>query len=326
MASSHILPIQGHPDHTVRHLCDRLDLADETGAYLGGHKLGSERIDFAIQSVKITMVTLCAVLILFSSQTFALTLFIDFNNAESEIQAFRLNGNGKPHDLLVLPSYERISISKRSAALRANARLDRWTLVAQQCALSERVKSSHCNDVYTHIRQAELDRVAATGSYTFQDLKIELGLLQAGNPDLRFDMLVVSGHHETGFYSGELSQATERQFAELIKSGSLILSDLNTVVLLGCGTGSKNAYAEFLSPLFPKTTLVVGAEDSAPTRDEARNLAFIRKLNASRPKLLQVRTAKQIEPIFRSLLAEGWPVSLLWRNSTLFLKGGAEPF
>jgi hypothetical protein len=256
----------------------------------------------------------------------ALTLFIDFNNADSEIQAFRTNRFGKPHEILVLPSYERISPNKRAAALRASARLERWTLEAQQCALAQRMKPSKCNDVYAQIRQAELDRVAATGSYTFQDLKTELDNLQASNPNIRFDMLVVSGHHETGFYSGELSQATEREFAEIIKSSSLILSDLNTVVLLGCGTGSKNAYAEFLSPLFPQATLVVGAEDSAPTRDEARNLAFIRKLNASRPKLLQVRTAKQIEPIFRSLLAEDWPVSLLWRNSTLFLKAGAEPF
>jgi hypothetical protein len=258
--------------------------------------------------------------------TYALTLFIDFNNAESEIQAFRVNRRGKPHEIAVLPSYERISIQQRAIARRANARLERYTHEAQECAVASSQNSPLCAEVFTHIRRAELERIAATGDYSFQDLKAELLALNERNPSLRFDMLVVSGHHETGFYSGELSQATEREFSELIKQSGPVLSELNTIVLLGCWTGSRNSYAEYLSPLFPKATLLVGAEDRAPTRDETRNLAFIRKLNASRTRLLQARTSKEIEPVFRGLLAEDWPVSLLWRNSTLFLKRGAETF
>lgn len=176
-----------------------------------------------------------------------------------------------------------------------------------------------------NIRRAELDRITATGDYSFDDLILELDRFIADNPDIRFDMLVVSGHHELRHYRGELLQATQQQIVHLIQRFGPVFSELEMIVLLGCSTGSRPAFTE-LSPLLPSVRFIVGAHAIAPTRDAARNLLFIRKLNAARPRLLKGQTSEQIEPIFRSLLALNWPVSLLWRHQVLFLSTGPEPF
>jgi hypothetical protein len=255
----------------------------------------------------------------------ARTLFIDLNNADSEIKAFNASAVGKVPPIIVLPSYQRIDPKQRKAARVANASLDELTVLAQHCAVSVLAKSEQCRNVYVNIRNAELDRVAATGDYSIDDLTLELTYILKINPDIRFDTLVVSGHHELSYYRGELFQATQKQIVKLVKQFGPAFSRLNMIVLLGCGTGSRIAFTE-LSALFPNVTLMVGAQDRAPTRDEARNLLFIRKLNASRSRLLNGQTSAQIEPIFRSLLAENWPVSLLWRHQVLFFNTGAEPF
>ncbi len=262
----------------------------------------------------------------FTLPAWGLTLFIDFNNADSEIQAFKPRRVSGPENIVLLPSYERISPRQRAAARRANTKLDQLISQAQECAITEGKKQSSCIDVYPRIRKAELARIKATGNYSFADLKAELSQLSERNPALRFDMLVVSGHHELGFYRGELTQATDREFAEVIAHGQAMFARLNTVVLLGCGTGTRGGYQNHISPLFPNVTLIVGAEDNAPTRDEPRNLAFIRKFNVSRTNLLNSKTKKEIEPIVQSLRAENWPVSLLWRNETLFLKDETQRF
>lgn len=262
----------------------------------------------------------------FSNLGYARTLFIDFNNAESEIAVFKKSRNGMPSDVVVVPSYARITPKQRLAVLHANALIEKFTLKAQDCAVSVKKKNDHCDEVYDHIRQAELDRIAATGGYSADDLKAELLALIESEKDKPFDMLVVSGHHEQGYYRGELTQAKVLEFAEILTESRDLFSQVNTLVLLGCGTGTKDAYVQNLAPMFPGVPLIFGAEDNAPTRDEARNLAYLRKLVAVRTPLLLAKTAREIEPIFQSLLAQKWPVSLLWRQNTVFFKDGAEPF
>ena len=256
---------------------------------------------------------------------YARTLFIDFNNAESEIAVFKQSRKGRSTEVVVVPSYTRISEQQRLDVLSANIEVEKFTKKAQDCAVSGK-KGASCDQNYDRIRQAELNRLAATGGYTFDDLKAELLALSDSEKDKPFDMLVISGHHELGYYRGELTEAKILQFAEVLAQTPDLFSQVNTVVLLGCGTGTKDAYVQNLVPMFPKVPLIFGAEDNAPTRDEARNLAYIRKLVTLRPKLLMAKTAREVEPLFQSLLAKNWPVSLLWRQNTVFFKDGAEPF
>lgn len=265
-------------------------------------------------------------LYLCSELSYARTLFIDFNNAGGEIAVFQKGRKGQPADVVVVPSYVRITPKQRSAALQANAALEKFTRQALDCAVSAKKKNDHCADVYDRIRQAELDRVQATGEYSADDLKADLLALIESEKDNPFDMLVISGHHELGYYRGELTQVKVLQFAEIVTESRHLFRQVNTVVLLGCGTGTKVAYGQYLAPLFPGVPLIFGAEDRAPTRDEARNLAYIRKLLAVRSQLLSAQTVRDIEPLYQSLLAKNWPVSLLWRQNVIFFKDGAELF
>lgn len=226
----------------------------------------------------------------------------------------------------MVPSYARISEQQRLDVLSANADIEKYTLKVQACATSEKKSKKDCDRYYDRIRQAELERVAATGAYSAEDLKTELLALSESEQDKPFDMLVISGHHELGYYRGELTEAKILQFADIVAQTQALFSQVNTVVLLGCGTGTKDAYMQNLMPMFPNVPLILGAEDNAPTRDEARNLAYIRKVVQLRPKLLAAKTAQEIEPLFQSLLAKNWPVSLLWRQNTVFFKNGSEPF
>ena len=256
---------------------------------------------------------------------YARTLFIDFNNAESEIAVFKQSRNGKSTEVVVVPSYARISEQQRLDVLSANVEIEKFTKKALDCAVLGK-KSAACDQNFDRIRQAELNRLAATGGYAFDDLKAELLALSESDKGKPFDMLVISGHHELGFYRGELTEAKILQFAEVLLQSPDLFSQVNTVVLLGCSTGTKDAFVQNLAPMFPKVPLIFGAEDNAPTRDEARNLAYIRKLVTVRPKLLSAKTAQEVEPLFQSLLAKNWPVSLLWRQNTVFFKDGVEPF
>jgi hypothetical protein len=254
------------------------------------------------------------------------TLFFDFNNAESEIRIFRENLGGEPREVIVLPSYKRITHAQRRAAREASALIEMQSSRAQECASSRKPRVDRCDEVYAEIRRAELLRIEATGDYTAADLRAELRALVEHELQQNFDTLVVSGHHETGYYNGELTQANERDLARIFTESGIDRAQFNTIVLLACGTGTRNAYLEYLAPLFPDVPLIFGAEDSAPTRDEPRNLAFIRKLLLVRPNLLQAKTRQEVKPLYRSLLVEHWPVSLLWRRHTLFFAHGVEPF
>jgi hypothetical protein len=252
------------------------------------------------------------------------TLFIDFNNAESEIRVFRENVGGKRQEVVVLPSYERITPSQRATARKANTLIETYTSIALECATSIKVRVDRCDDVYAEIRRAELLRIKATGDYSANDLKAELRSLIAKEPSKKFDLLVISGHHDKGYYNGELTQARERDISLMLKESAIDLAQFNTIILLGCKTGTRDTYIRYLAPLFADVVLIFGAEDRAPTRDELRNLAFIRKLLSVRHSLLNAKTRKDVEPIYRDLLAERWPVSLLWNRQFLFFSQGVE--
>lgn len=254
------------------------------------------------------------------------TLFIDFNNADSEIAAFRSKPAKSAEEVVVVPSYTRITPKQRLAVLRANAAVERFTLKVQACAVSGKRNTSYCESLYDRIRQSELDRLAATGDYSTDDLRAELKALSQSDAGKPFDMLVISGHHELGYYRGELADAQVLQFADILTESRALFSQVNTVILLGCSTGTKDTYVQNLAPMFPHVPLILGAEDNAPTRDEARNLAYIRKVVQLRPKLLAATTAAEVQPLFQRLLDKNWPVSLLWRQNTVFFKDGVEPF
>ncbi len=272
-----------------------------------------------------------ASLALLSSPASARTLFIDFNNADSEIAVFKQSHQGVANEVVVVPSYKRITQKQRLHVVKVNETIERLTVKVGDCAVAANMivktaakKDKNCDAYYDQIFALEKEREKTTGYYNADDLKAELLALLEDTKSVPFNMVVISGHHEQGFYRGELTDAKVKEFIDMMDESRALFSKVNTVVFLGCETGTKNVFQNTLLGMFPAVPVILASEDNAPTRNEARNLAYIRHVINIRPKLLAARTVKEVQPLFNSLLAKNWPVSLLWRQTTVFFKESTE--
>lgn len=272
-----------------------------------------------------------ASLALLSSPASARTLFIDFNNADSEIAVFKQSHQGVANEVVVVPSYKRITQKQRLHVVKVNEAIERLTVKVGDCAVAANMivktaakKDKNCDAYYDQIFALEKEREKTTGYYNADDLKAELLALLEDTKSVPFNMVVISGHHEQGFYRGELTDAKVKEFIDMMDESRALFSKVNTVVFLGCETGTKTVFQNTLLAMFPSVPVILASEDNAPTRNEARNLAYIRHVINIRPKLLAARTVKEVQPLFNSLLAKNWPVSLLWRQNTVFFKESTE--
>jgi hypothetical protein len=253
----------------------------------------------------------------------ARTLFIDFNNAESEIAVFKQAHQGVSSEVVVVPSYQRITRKQRLHIVKVNEAIEAYTVKLQDCAVATK-RDAKCDSYYDKIYSLEQEREKTTAYYSAEDLKKELMALMEDKKAVPFDMVVISGHHEQGFYRGELTDAKVKEFVDMMDESRALFSKVNTVVFLGCETGTKAVFQNTLLNMFPTVPVILASEDNAPTRNEARNLAYIRHVINIRPKLLAARTVKEVQPLFNSLLAKNWPASLLWRQNIVFFKESTE--
>ncbi len=263
------------------------------------------------------------VLCVFAAQVQARTLFIDFNNAESEIAVFKQSHQGVASEVVVVPSYQRITRKQRLHIVKVNEAIESYTVKLQDCAVAIK-RDVKCDSYYDKIYKLEQEREKTTGYYSAEDLKKELLALLEDKKSVPFNMVVISGHHEQGFYRGELTDAKVKEVLEMLDEGRDLLEKVNTVVFLGCETGTRNMFQNTMPKMFPNVPLILASEDNAPTRNEARNLAYIKQVMAVRPKLLAASSALQVQPLFNSLLAKNWPVSLLWKHNVVFFKDTTE--
>lgn len=272
------------------------------------------------QSLAVLVFSFCSLL---SVPTSARTLFIDFNNAEREIAVFKLSQQGVASEVVVVPSYQRITHKQRLHVLKTNEAIESYTLKLQDCAVAAK-RHAKCDGYYDKIYNLEQEREKTTGYYSADDLKKELLALLEDKNAIPFNMVVISGHHEQGFYRGELTDAKVKEFVDMMDESRPLYSKVNTVVFLGCETGTKAVFKNTLQSMFPDVPVILASEDNAPTRNEARNLAYIRHVINIRPKLLAAKTATEIQPLYDSLLARRWPASLLWRQNVVFFKDSTE--
>jgi hypothetical protein len=284
----------------------------------------SSMLKYLTQAFGILVFLACS---LWSVPVLARTLFIDFNNAESEIAVFKQSQQGVASEVVVVPSYQRITHKQRLHILKTNEALERYTVKVQDCAVAEKLdkkRDKKCDGYYDQIFALEKEREKTTGYYKAEDLKKELLALLENKNAIPFDMVVISGHHEQGFYRGELTDAKVKEFVDMMDESRALFSKVNTVVFLGCETGTKAVFQNTLLSMFPTVPVILASEDNAPTRNEARNLAYIRHVVSIRPKLLAARTVKEVQPLYNSLLAKHWPASLLWRQNIVFFKESTQ--
>jgi hypothetical protein len=273
--------------------------------------------------VKPRSILLIFALCLLTLTASARTLFIDFNNAESEIAVFKQSHQGVASEVVVVPSYQRITPKQRLHILKTNEAIERYTSKVQDCAVAVK-KDKRCDSYYDQIYTLEQEREKTTAYYSAEDLKKELLALLEDKNAVPFDMVVISGHHEQGFYRGELTDAKVKEFVDMMDESRALFAKVNTVVFLGCETGTKAVYQNTLLSMFPTVPVILASEDNAPTRNEARNLAYIRHVVSIRPKLLAAKTATEVQPLYNSLLSKHWPASLLWRQNVVFFKDSTE--
>jgi hypothetical protein len=245
-------------------------------------------------------------------------LFIDLNNAEAEINAVK---SALPRDgsrVLTIPPSARFDAARRASILEVQQRFDTTTRLATECPPS---RQASCRTLWNSLRAIELEREKLTHRYAVDQMVEDINLI---TPEAlsTVDIVVISGHHSNGYFRGELAQLDINDLIRIDAEFPALFGQVRTVILLGCDTGTPAMFAEIFARMFPLARLMIGSEASAPTRDEARNLRFIRSLMRFEVPLQLARRNEEARRIHQQLLTEAWPVAMLWDRQYYFSRGG----
>ncbi len=248
-------------------------------------------------------------------------LFVDTNNAPLEIEAVQ-RSLAPGEKLWVIPSRMRLPKAQRDQATHAAIETARLTEVAKDCATDPaKTSAAACESLGTDLRQSELERQAALAGYSSASLLDELNELAADGR--RWRSVVVSGHHEKGYFSGELVSLSKSQMGQLLVAALNQTDGAPNLLLLGCDTLTPQALHNVLLPAVHgwDDLLIVGAEDLAPTKYEARNTAFVERALKRTPALHRVSSVQQLQREQRFLRNNDWPVAIWLRGDYVALKG-----
>ena len=244
-------------------------------------------------------------------------LFIDLNNAEAEIIAVK---RALPRDgsrVFTIPPPGRFDATRRAEILEVQRRFDATTRLATDCPPS---RQASCRALWDSLRTIELEREKLTHRYAVDQMVEDINQI---TPEAlsTVDIVVISGHHGNGYFRGELAQLDISDLIRIDAEFPALFGQVRTLILLGCDTGTPTMFSEVFARLFPLARLMIGSEDSAPTRDEARNLRFIRSVMRFEAQIQHVRHNGQARRIHQQLLAESWPVAMLWDRQYYFSRG-----
>ena len=243
-------------------------------------------------------------------------LFIDLNNADAEIRAVR---SALPRDsaLFVIPSDKRFDTRQRDAILDVQRRIVATTHAATECPPSS---VDDCRVLWGTLLQLETERAKLTRDYGIDQMLEDLKQIPADAINA-INIVVISGHHGNGYFRGEIAQMDIHDLVRIDAELPAAFGRVRTLILLGCDTGTPTLFSEVFARLFPLTRWMVGSEDSAPTRDEARNLRFIASVMRHESSMQQTRRRDDVARVDRLLLAESWPVAMLWDRQHYFSRG-----
>ena len=247
------------------------------------------------------------------------TLFIDLNNAAPEILAVRaaLSEQGLNGRVIVVPSAQRFPAAKRSEIFAWQVRLNAAQARALDCTKDDGVNG--CRPLWAEMRDLELARLRATGSYGISELMEDIQQ-EVINIGANIDMVVISGHHSGGYFGGEISRLDAMDLQTLNVVFPEIFNSVRSVLLLGCETGSKQMFDDVFAPLFPSARVIIGSDGAAPLRDDPRNLRFVRAAVLAQPTLIGARSVGGASRIYRALQRQPWPVALLWNREHYFAR------
>jgi hypothetical protein len=239
-------------------------------------------------------------------------LFIDLNNATAETQAVR-ESLATGDQLFVVPSLGFLDAKRRTQILLISQRIETTTKLATDCKSRGRV---YCERLWSTLRELNLARTKLTEQYSSDDLIADIKAV--AQPSVSFDTLVISGHHSGSYFRGELAQFEANDLLRFDIELARELGGVKSLLLLGCETGVPTLMSDLFTKALPSLQLIVGAEDNAPTRDERRNLNFIRKYIRDETKMLSSAEFSRVSQLYRGLLQAEWPVSMLWQKRYFF--------
>lgn len=264
--------------------------------------------------------SLMAVVIASTCSARSNVLFIDLNNAEAEIDAVK---SALPRDgsrVFTIPPSGRFDATRRAEILEVQRRFNATTRLATECPPS---RQESCRALWNSLRSIELEREKLTHRYAVDQMVEDINRI-APEALSTVDIVVISGHHSNGYFRGELAQLDVNDLIRIDAEFPALFGQVRTLILLGCDTGTPTLFSEVFARLFPLARLMVGSEDSAPTRDEARNLRFIRSLMRFEVPLQHARRNEEARRIHQQLLAEAWPVAMLWDRQYYFSRASSS--
>ncbi len=241
-------------------------------------------------------------------------LFFDLNNAEAEVAQFESALPIENRQLFLVPSLSRFDPERRKKILALHRSTDELTARAATCAPLTAANRTSCHAMWEELRDLEVRRELLTVKFDGKQALADARLIG----DSVVDIVVISGHHQRKFFRGELAEMHVDDLFAIAHAVPNAFNQARTVILLGCDTGTPQMLTQVFSKLFPAAELIIGSELPAPTRDEPRNLSFIREILRHESRLLAATTPDDIAPIYQRLLAEQWPVTLLWKREYFF--------
>jgi hypothetical protein len=247
-------------------------------------------------------------------------VFIDLNNASAEIEAIRASLDREHDRLYVVPSLTKLDAPRRQTILKTTQQINALTVQSLDCAKRGR---AYCETLWAQLRTLEQSREALTGAYTTDELIADIKAV-VGN-ETRVDVLVISGHHSGSYFRGELAALEANDLLRFDVELAQQFGQTRSLLLLGCETGVPALMNDLFIKALPSLQLIAGAEDRAPTRNETRNLKFIRQLLQSEVQLSGATELRSVQQMYRTLLQASWPVSMLWRRSHFFSRDWQGP-
>lgn len=247
-------------------------------------------------------------------------VFIDLNNASAEIEAIRASLDREHDRLYVVPSLTKLDAPRRQAILKTTQQINALTTQSLDCAKRGR---AYCETLWTQLRTLEQSREALTSAYTTDELIADIKSVVGD--EKRVDVLVISGHHSGSYFRGELAALEANDLLRFDVELAQQFGQTRSLLLLGCETGVPALMNDLFIKALPSLQLIAGAEDRAPTRNETRNLKFIRQLLQSEAQLSGATELRSAQQTYRTLLQASWPVSMLWHRTHFFSRDWQGP-
>lgn len=245
-------------------------------------------------------------------------LFIDLNNAPSEIKAV---ASGRHVD--VVPTYLTIDRQTRQqveAIHRKNEQSQRLSSRCyvdgnmDDCLLLEKMFGiSSQSQYYDFLHRLGSERRQLWPEFKAASLENEiLSVARSG-----YETVVISGHHSNGYMSGELVDAFQFDvLRDIVARNPNIFSRVKYLVILGCNSGQKNIITRWHN-VFPSSHLVVASAGIAPIKTDVRNLEFIKKLMSQIDGLVRKNNQNEVlnvSEFLGQIRTSGWPAAVLYKN------------